>query len=153
MASCDSPWSGRSTTWSGSFTCQAVRGQGSSAHRQEPAHGLDQSGVGENALGLTRVPLILGIRGSRGVKTFNLELACKALGASSGDVRGRTRGRMGGRTRAVDPTQVSTKRDQEGSRQGNLPDHQRHRRRRGMVQTDAGHSKYADGDGNSCEHL
>ena len=38
-------------------------------------------GVGENALGLTRVPLILGIWGSKGCgKTFNLELACKALG-------------------------------------------------------------------------
>ena len=37
-------------------------------------------GVGENALGLTRVPLILGIWGSKGCgKTFNLELVCRRL--------------------------------------------------------------------------
>ena len=38
-------------------------------------------GVGENALGNTRVPVLLGIWGSKGCgKTFNLELACRLLG-------------------------------------------------------------------------
>ena len=61
---------------------------------------------------------------------------------------------MGGRARAVDPTQVQARRrDHEDSRQGNLPHHKRHRRGRGMVQADAVDGEHADGDGDSHEHM